>query len=53
MIITGYADNDALAGRLKDVVILSKPFTLENLATAIGLSMLSRKQVAEPAGSKR
>lgn len=35
MIITGYADDDALAGRLKDVTILSKPFTLESLSAAI------------------
>ena len=36
MIITGYADNEALAGSLEDVAILSKPFSLEKLAQAIG-----------------
>ena len=36
MIITGYADNDALAGNLGDIAILSKPFSLEKLAQAIG-----------------
>ena len=36
MIITGYADNDVLAGNLGDIAILPKPFTLEKLAQAIG-----------------
>jgi len=36
MIITGYADNEVLAGNLEDIAILSKPFSLEKLAQAIG-----------------
>ena len=35
MIITGYADNEALAGSLENVAVLSKPFSLEKLAQAI------------------
>jgi PAS domain S-box-containing protein len=41
MIITGYADNEALAGSLEDVAILSKPFSLEKLAQAIGAVVAS------------
>jgi len=36
MIITGYADNDALAGNIDGIAILSKPFSIEKLAQAIG-----------------
>jgi CheY-like chemotaxis protein len=53
MIITGYADNDALAGRFKDVIVLSKPFTLEGLSTAIQASMPARKKTLVSAGNKR
>jgi signal transduction histidine kinase len=41
MIITGYADNEALAGSLENVAILSKPFSLEKLAQAIGAVVTS------------
>jgi CheY-like chemotaxis protein len=43
MIITGYADNDALAGNIDGIAILSKPFSIERLAQAIG------SVVADPA----
>ena len=43
MIITGYADNEALAGSLENVAILSKPFSLEKLAQAIGAVVTSRR----------
>jgi CheY-like chemotaxis protein len=36
MIITGYADDDVVAGSLNDIAVLSKPFSLEKLAHAIG-----------------
>jgi signal transduction histidine kinase len=36
MIMTGYADNDALAGNIDGIAILSKPFSIEKLAQAIG-----------------
>jgi CheY-like chemotaxis protein len=52
MIITGYADNDALAGRFKDVIVLSKPFTLDGLSTAIQASLPARDPVAASAGNK-
>ena len=44
MIITGYADNDALASSLKDIAVLSKPFSLEKLAQAIGAVVNARSR---------
>ena len=44
MIITGYADNDALAERPADVAILSKPFSLERLSEAIGTATIGHAQ---------
>jgi signal transduction histidine kinase len=43
MIITGYADNDALAGSIDGIAILSKPFSLEKLAQAIGSVLADAK----------
>jgi CheY-like chemotaxis protein len=52
MIITGYADNDVLASSLKDIAVLSKPFSLEKLAQAIGTVVNARTTDAS-AGTKR
>ena len=51
MIITGYADNDALAERFKDVTILSKPFSLEKLSESIGSVMKVAEKQAKLAAS--
>jgi signal transduction histidine kinase len=53
MIITGYADNDALAGRFGDVIVLPKPFTLESLSRAIRTSLSASIAEAGLAGAKR
>jgi CheY-like chemotaxis protein len=53
MIITGYADNDALAERLKDVTILSKPFSLETLSEAIRSVMAGTGRKDKAAAAKR
>jgi DNA-binding NtrC family response regulator len=37
LIITGYADNEAIGERPDDVAILSKPFSLEQLAHMIAV----------------
>jgi signal transduction histidine kinase len=37
LIITGYADSEAIGGRPDDVAILSKPFSLEDLAHMIAV----------------
>jgi PAS domain S-box-containing protein len=39
LIITGYADAGAIAGRPADVAVLAKPFTLESLARALAASV--------------
>ena len=38
MIITGYADNDALAEHLDAVNVLPKPFTIERLSEAVAVA---------------
>jgi CheY-like chemotaxis protein len=50
MIITGYAENDALAASLDDIAVLSKPFSLEKLAQAIG-SVLNAREPACRSGA--
>ena len=50
MIITGYAENDALSASLDDIAVLSKPFSLEKLAQAIG-SVLNAREPACRSGA--
>ena len=52
MIITGYAENDALAASVDDIAVLSKPFSLEKLAQAIG-SVLNAREPARRNGAER
>jgi signal transduction histidine kinase len=47
LIITGYADNEAIGDRPDDVAILSKPFSLEQLAHMIALVSPSEASVAD------
>ena len=43
MIITGYADKDTLGASLDGIAVLSKPFSLEKLARAIGSVVNARE----------
>jgi CheY-like chemotaxis protein len=47
LIITGYADNDAIGERPDNVAILSKPFSLEQLAHMIAVVKPSDRSAAE------
>jgi CheY-like chemotaxis protein len=47
LLITGYADADEIRQRPADVAILSKPFTLPDLATALMKAMQAQAVSSE------
>jgi CheY-like chemotaxis protein len=49
LLITGYADADEIRERPEDVAILSKPFTLPDLAAAVLKTLKGRATSSRPA----
>jgi DNA-binding NtrC family response regulator len=48
IIISGYADSQSIAHKPKEVVVLTKPFTLEQMQAAIGAAVPTELEAVEP-----